>query len=144
MHQNNYRYRSLISHVSEIVDLLLVSAIEDLCKAFERILNVFPLKSAYLKELKPNALCESHAILRSHRHSILKIDLICDHNAHKLATRILLFYTFQPLAQEMESVWVRHVIDQHDEISLSEQLESDLLEDVLAGDVNKMKLYSLV
>ena len=93
---------------------------------------------AYLNELKPNALCESNAVLRSHSHSILKVDLVYDHNLHQLVTRVLLLDTFQLLAQEMESVWVRHIIDHHDEISLSKQLERYLLEDVLAADVNKM------
>ena len=44
----------------------------------------------------------------------------------------------------MEGVWVGHVVDQHNEVGFAQQLECDLLENVLARNVNQVKLHSLI
>ena len=44
----------------------------------------------------------------------------------------------------MEGVWVCDVVYEHDEVCFSEQFKSNLLEDVLASDVDAMQLHSFV
>lgn len=128
----------------ERVNLLLILSEEHVGKAVERLFYVAPLQRRYLEKLKSYAFSECHAVLWSHCHSILKINLIGDDNASKVPAWILLLDAFQPLPQQVECVRVGYVIDQHYHVCLAQQLERYLLEYVLPRYVNEMKFNSLV
>lgn len=126
----------MLSHLAEVIDLVLVPSVEEVGKALEWILDVFPLKGAYLEEFKADALSKGHTICGPDSHSVLEVDLICDDYTHEGTALILLLDAVKPLSEKVEGVWVCNVIDEHDQVSLSEQFKSDLLEDVLASDVD--------
>ena len=44
----------------------------------------------------------------------------------------------------MESIWVSNIIDKHNEVSLSKELECNFLEDVLSSDVNAVEFDSVI
>ena len=46
-----------------------------------------------------------------------------------------------PRAQEIEGVRIRAVVDQYDLVGLAHQIVSDLLEDVLARNVDQVQLH---
>ena len=128
----------------EVVGFLLISTEEHLSKALEGIFNIFRLQGADFKEFETDALSESQAVLRTHSYSVFNIYLVCNYYTHKRTTLIVLLDSLEPLSQQVECIRVCNVIDKHDQISLAKKLKGDLLEDILSGDIDQVKLYSLI
>lgn len=82
--------------------------------------------------------------MRSHHYSVLKVDLVRNNHTGQLLVAILLLDAIVPLSQKMECILIGNIIHKHDQVSLAKQLESNLLEDVLTGDVDTVQLDSLV
>lgn len=122
----------------------MILAEEHLCKALEWVFYVLCLQSADLKELETDAFSKGHAVLRTHCYSVFKINFVCNNYSCQLSTLVLLFDSFKPLSQEMESIWVSYIIHQHYKICLSKKFKGDFLEDVLAGNINEMKFDLLI
>ena len=122
----------------------MVPSVEHLCEAFEWILNVLGLKSAYLEEFEADALGKCETVLRSHRDSVFNIDFVGDDHSHERPALVVLLDALQPLSQKVECIGVGYVINQHDQVCLTEKLESDLLEDVLTGNVDEVELDTLI
>lgn len=134
----------LVSHVHQIVSLLLVPSVEHISEALEGIVDILCLKSANFEEFEADTFCESQTVLGTHSDSVFDVNFVSDDNSHKWAALVVLLDSLQPLSQKVECVRVGNVIDQHNEVSLSEQLESDLLEDVLPSNIDQVKLHTIV
>ena len=57
---------------------------------------------------------------------------------------VLLLDAVVPLSEQVEGVWVGHVINKNDLVHFAQQIKSNLLEDVLARDVNQVELCGTV
>ena len=113
-------------------------------KALEWILHTFALEGTDLEELESDTLGKSKTILRPDSNSILQIDLGSNNNSHKWLALILLLDSLEPLSEEMESVRISYIINQHNEICFAKELKSNLFENILTSDVNKVQFNSLI
>ena len=84
---------------------------------------------------------EGLAILSSDLWSAFQINFIGDNDTWQLFAFILVFNTVMPLSQKVESVRVSNIIYEQDKISFAKKFKSNLLENILSGDIYKMKFY---
>ena len=80
-------------------------------KACERVFDVTSLECRNLEKLESDAFCEGGSIMRTHRHSVLEVYLVGYHYSNELLALVLLFDALKPLSQQVECVWVSHVVD---------------------------------
>ena len=113
-------------------------------KALEWILHTFALEGTDLEKLESDTLGKSKTILRPDSNSILQIDLGSNNNSHKWLALILLLDSLEPLSEEMESIRISYIINQHNEICFAKELKSNLFENILTSDVNKVQFNSLI
>ena len=124
-------------------DSLFIAVSEHLSKGLKRSIDALSLKCAHLEELETNLVREGLPILRSNHDAVLEVNLIGNENATKLLP-VLLPDAIVPLLEQTEGVLVGHVVDEHHEVGLAEQLERNLFENVLSRDVNAVQLHFLV
>jgi len=122
----------------------LISSEKYFGKALEWILHTFALEGTDLEKLESDTLGKSKTILRPDSNSILQIDLGSNNNSHKWLALILLLDSLEPLSEEMESIRISYIINQHNEICFAKELKSNLFENILTSDVNKVQFNSLI
>jgi hypothetical protein len=122
----------------------LISSEENFGKALEWILHTFALEGTDFKEFESDTLGKGETILRPDSNSILQIDLGSNNNSHKWLALILLLDSLEPLSEEMESIRISYIINQHNEICFAKELKSNLFENILTSDVNKVQFNSLI
>jgi hypothetical protein len=73
-----------------VAHLVLVAPVEDLGQAFEGVIDIATLESAYFEEIEANRFCEGQSVLGSNSDSRLKIDLVRYHHSHEGPPLVLL------------------------------------------------------
>ena len=68
------------------------------------------------------------------------VHLVGYHDTIQLLAWVLLFNASMPVMEQSERLLVSGVVDEHDLISLAQQIECNVLEYVLASNVNQVQL----
>eukprot|EP00353_Schmidingerella_taraikaensis_P010184 CAMPEP_0185579530 /NCGR_PEP_ID=MMETSP0434-20130131/15114_1 /TAXON_ID=626734 ORGANISM="Favella taraikaensis, Strain Fe Narragansett Bay" /NCGR_SAMPLE_ID=MMETSP0434 /ASSEMBLY_ACC=CAM_ASM_000379 /LENGTH=174 /DNA_ID=CAMNT_0028197571 /DNA_START=206 /DNA_END=727 /DNA_ORIENTATION=- len=114
--------------------------VEGVGEDFERLVDVAALQRAHLAEFKTDAHREGLSILRRHLQFGLSVDLVSDDDTRQLLPLVLLLDARVPVLEQAERFLIRGIVNQHHLVCLAKQVKSDVLEDVLSGDVDHVEL----
>lgn len=125
----------------QLLNTLLEFVLEHAGECLERFLYTFALHCRALEEFKADRVCEAAPILGVNSRALVQVALVSDHDALELAAQILLLDAVVPLAEQVEAVGVGYVVYKHDLVGFAQQVKSNLLEDVLARNVNQVQFH---
>jgi len=130
-----------VSNFHQSGDLFFVLVVEGLGEDLERLVDVAALHGAHFAKFKSDTHSESVAVLRRHLDLGLLIDLISDDDSVELLAGVLLLDGGVPVVEQAERLLVGRIVHQHHLVSLAKKVQCDILEDVLASDIDQMELY---
>jgi hypothetical protein len=128
------------SEILEGSDLLFELIVEGLGEHLEWSVDISALESAHLAEFKTDSHGEGLSVLWTDLDSAFEVHLVGDDDARQLLTLVLLFDASVPVLEQAERLLVRGVVHQHHLVRLAQQVEGDVLEDVLASNVDHVQL----
>lgn len=126
------------------MDTLLEAVLVHAGECLEWVLNISALHGRHLEELKSDRVREALSVLAWHCTALRQVDLVGNDNTSELSARILLLDALVPLSEQVEGVWVGHVVHQANLVGLAQQIKGDLLENVLPSNVDKVQLHTVV
>ena len=106
------------SHFNQTRDLFFILFSVHLGQGLERLIDSLILEGAHFEEFKADILGEHCTVLGGYLCPIFEVDLVGDDDSGHGSAWVLLFDSFVPLSEELESVGIGHIIHQHNQIGL--------------------------
>lgn len=128
----------VISDIHEWCNLLFKLIVEGLGQCLEWLVDVAALHGAHLTEFKTDTHGKGVTILRRHLQLRVQVHLVSNYDTRQLLARILLLDACVPVMQKSEWLGVCGVVHEHDLVCFAQQVQSDVLEDVLASNIDHM------